>query len=103
MLALLVLRLQRVRVLLGSHAERGPLAGDGTEEAKINLQTIWCLHAEIWRRRCCICTRFFLTDRPVLLSSSSMWSSGVFGSGGSRLHLLSRIGGNMESLQLQQA
>lgn len=32
--ALLVLRLQRVRVLLGSRAERGPPAGGGAEDAK---------------------------------------------------------------------
>ncbi|XP_070820077.1 factor in the germline alpha [Chaetodon trifascialis] len=32
--ALLVLRLQRVRLLLGSHAEHGPLAGGGSEDAE---------------------------------------------------------------------
>lgn len=50
----LVLRLQRVRVLLGSHAERGPLAGGGVEDAENPQNKILCIHVEIWCRRCTI-------------------------------------------------
>lgn len=51
--ALLVLMLQRVRVLLGSHAESGPLAGGGTEDTKTH-KAILCIQVEIRGCRLCV-------------------------------------------------
>lgn len=62
--ALLVLRLQRVRVLLGSHAERGPLAGGGAEDAKKPHKTM--KYGAVGTQHGALRSHDYLINKPVL-------------------------------------